>query len=120
MQIDFRVWITDNNNEKIFGEGPKSLLIKIDEFGSLRQAATSMGMSYSKAWGIISMIEKQMNISLLDKRIGGPKGGGSTLTPLARDLIRKYSQLETEAGKFTKDLGNDLFKDFYNNKLREE
>ncbi len=101
MKIDYKIWLTpDNSDRKVFGEGPKNLLLKVDEYGSLRQAASSMNMSYSKAWGIISNIEKELNIKILEKQIGGTSGGGSTLTNAARNLINKYTLIDHEISRY--------------------
>lgn len=109
MKLAIKLWlITDDNNEKIFGEGPEELLIKVDEYGSLRQAAASMNMSYSKAWGIISNIEKQLDLKLLEKQIGGVKGGGSTLTPTAREMLDKYFKIKNEVELYVQNLQQKL------------
>ncbi|SDK16997.1 winged helix-turn-helix domain-containing protein [Natronincola ferrireducens] len=95
MEYKFRIWLTQNNN-KVFGEGPLKLLKKIEELGSLRQAAISMEMSYSKAWKIIKNIEEELQIPILERHIGGKKGGGSTITKEARDFIHKYEVLKSK------------------------
>ena len=97
MKLAFKLWIVSDDDKKIFGEGPEELLNKIDKYGSLRQGANSMKMTYIKAWGIIAKIEKELGIKLLEKQIGGTKGGGSTLTPEARKLIKNYFTIKKEA-----------------------
>lgn len=89
MEYKFRIWLT-RNNKKVFGEGPLKLLKKVEELGSLRQAALSMEMSYSKAWKIIKNIEEEFKITVLETYIGGKKGGGSSITKEARDFMNKY------------------------------
>lgn len=89
MDYRFRFWLI-KNNRKVFGEGPLVLLKKVEELGSLRQAAFSMGMSYSKAWKVIKQIEGELNIKLLERTIGGKAGGGSTITSEAKDFIERY------------------------------
>lgn len=112
MKLAFKLWIvSDESNKKIFGDGPEELLIKIDKFGSLRQAANSMNMSYSKAWGIIENIEKQLGIKLLDKQIGGVKGGGSTLTPGARKLLEKYFNIKKDVEFYISKLERTILDD---------
>ena len=44
MKSDIRVFLCDNDNLRFFGEGPCRLLHLIEETGSLRAAALSMGM----------------------------------------------------------------------------
>ena len=113
MEIEFRIWLTDEKKKnRIFGEGPKRLLINVEKYGSLRQAAASMNMSYSKAWGVISKIEEQLKIKLLEKQIGGAKGGGSTLTPAAKDLLKRYCQMEKEVEDNILNVQKKIFGDF--------
>ena len=45
-------------DEKCFGPGIAALLRRIEKFHSLRSAAASMGMAYSKAWTILKSCEK--------------------------------------------------------------
>lgn len=98
MDYQFRFWVTQDNH-KVFGEGPVIMLKKVDELGSLRQAALSMGMSYSKAWQMIDRIETHLQIPILTRTIGGRKGGGSTITINARRLIQEYETIKSRIDK---------------------
>lgn len=93
MNIGWRIWLK-KGELKIFGKGPKELLQRTEKMGSLRKAAMSMNMSYSKAWNLISNLEKALDIKILDKTIGGIDGGSSTLTQEGKALIDKYDELE--------------------------
>ncbi len=77
-------------DQKFFGEGPCRLLHGIEENGSLRSAAAQMGLSYSKALGMIHRAEKVLGFSLTEKTIGGKGGGGSRLTKEAKEFLGKY------------------------------
>lgn len=79
-------------NEKFFGEGPCRLLKGIERTGSLRAAAMEMDMSYSKATSILSRAEKALKFPLTQKTIGGKGGGGSQLTPEAREFLKRYEK----------------------------
>ena len=79
-------------NEKIFGEGTCRLLQGIDRTGSLRAAAMEMDMSYSKATTILNRAEKALKFPLTEKKIGGKGGGGSQLTPKAREFLKRYEK----------------------------
>ncbi|MFA5523379.1 MAG: LysR family transcriptional regulator [Tissierellales bacterium] len=93
MKIHWRIWLT-KDEIKIFGKGPRELLQRTEKMGSLRKAAISMNMSYSKAWNLISNLEKALDTRILDKTIGGLDGGSSTLTEEGKRLISKYDELE--------------------------
>ena len=77
-------------NAKCFGPGVAQLLHAVQELHSLRAAALSMDMAYSKAWTIIKNSEKALGFSLLDSTTGGKGGGGAALTPEGARLLRAY------------------------------
>jgi len=101
MKVAFKIWL--DNNGKAFGEGPYELLKRVEKTNSLHEAAHQMDMSYSKAWKLIQGMEKNLGFSLLDKRVGGLFGGGSQVTPEARNLMKHY-------GRFHKDVKEALEK----------
>ena len=53
MQQTIRVMLFDEDGERFFGEGPCRLLHAIEQTGSLRAAAQSMQMAYTKALGLV-------------------------------------------------------------------
>ena len=77
-------------DEKFFGEGPCRLLHGIERTGSLRAAAMEMNMSYSKAIALINRAENALEFPLTEKKIGGKGGGGSHLTPEAKEFLKRY------------------------------
>lgn len=89
--------------EKCFGPGIAMLLSKVRETHSLRAAAMSIGMAYSKAWTIIKNAEAGLGFKLLDSTTGGKHGGGATLTPEAEAILPAYesycAELRAYAGK---------------------
>ena len=66
------------NGERVFGPGVAELLKRVQEHRSLRAAAFSMEMAYSKAWQIIRTAEDGFGCKLLSSTIGGRHGGGSS------------------------------------------
>ena len=78
-------------DEKCFGPGVAQLLQRVDSLHSLRAAALSMEMSYSKAWSIVKRAEAGLGFALLHSVTGGRSGGGATLTENAVRLLRDYA-----------------------------
>jgi molybdate transport system regulatory protein len=76
----------------VIGEGRMDLLRLIEETGSLRQAAISMGMSYRNAWGVMRHIEEEAGGKMVDSKRGGSSGGRTVLTPLAKDMMGEYDR----------------------------
>lgn len=86
------IWI-DCDGEKFFGPGPVELLERINETGSINQAAKQMQMSYKKAWEIINMLNSSSALPLVVTQTGGSSGGGSVITDEAKAIIDWYRQL---------------------------
>ena len=110
MEAVTRIVFLDDGGNKFFGEGPFRLLQAVEETGSLRCAAASMGMAYSKAWRIIRTAEDVFSCKLLDSTIGGRGGGGAVLTPEAERLLAAYEAYVADVtahaqGKFEEAFG---------------
>ena len=90
MKAATKVTFFDENGEKFFGEGPAHLLRGIEEKGSLRSAAMSMGMAYTKALRILKNAEAALGFSLTTRTTGGRDGGGSILTPEGKAWLERY------------------------------
>ena len=94
MKIMYKVWLDCDG--KAFGEGPDRLLQRVETSGSLHKAAAEMKMSYRKAWLMLRAMEQRLGFPLLDRKVGGVSGGGSQLTPGARDLMKRYEAFRKE------------------------
>lgn len=82
--------IVDGAGERCFGPGVAALLEGVEERGSLRAAAISMEMAYSKAWRILRRAEDAFGCKLLQSTTGGKNGGGAALTPEGAALLKAY------------------------------
>ena len=94
-----RIWL-HVDGVRMFGPGTYELLRHVEESGSLHQAAKLMGMSYTKAWHLLRKTEEHLGWALVERHVGGPAGGGTSLTSRGRDLLRRFDRFvaETEAG----------------------
>jgi molybdate transport system regulatory protein len=97
MRIAYKVWL--DNNGKVFGDGPYELLKRVEETNSLHRAAHQMGMAYSKAWRLIRAMEKRLGFVLLERKVGGLSGGGSQITPFAKELMEHYERFRKDVKK---------------------
>lgn len=86
-----RVYVLDDEGQRIFGEGPYRLLLAVEELGSLRAAAQSMGMAYTKALKILRRAEQTLGCPLTCRQAGGKDGGGSRLTPQGKEVLDRYA-----------------------------
>ena len=72
-----------------FGMGRAMLLDRIEEYGSLRKAAESLGMSYRAAWGKLRSTEEVLGEALVETV--GTKRGGYRLTPAGRRIRDNFT-----------------------------
>lgn len=80
------------------GHGKIRLLELIGELGSISAAGRAMGMSYRRAWLLIDSVNKCFKQAAVHSSPGGTGGGGATLTPFGRTLIRHFRKMEKAAG----------------------
>ncbi len=96
MRPVIRIYLYDDNGERFFGEGPLRLLHAVEETGSLRSAAQSMEMAYTKALHLLRHAEEVLGFALTRRTIGGRGGGGSVLTEEAKDFMQRYENYRDE------------------------
>lgn len=92
MKAVTKIFLYDRDGEKFFGEGPARLLHGIEETGSLRAAAISMNMAYTKALKLLKNAESALGFPLTARTAGGKSGGGSQLTPEGKVWLMQYEK----------------------------
>lgn len=58
-----------------------------------------MGMSYRRAWTLISELNQSFRSPVVETQLGGVRGGGAVLTDLGHDVIACYRAVERAAAK---------------------
>lgn len=110
---DLRLAVTlrllDGEGQRRFGPGVAALLEAVRENRSLRAAAGSMGMAYSKAWRIVRSAEEALGHKLLRSTIGGRNGGGAALTAEAEALLAAYQALRSEVDAYAQERFREHF-----------
>ena len=71
------------------------MLRAIDRYGSMHRAAEELGRSYPHLQRRLVEIEDAAG-ELTERSRGGEGGGGTTLTPAARELTRQFARLHAE------------------------
>ena len=92
----FKLWISSEEAEGVFGDGKWRLLEAIERHGSLRAASRSLGISYRKAWGDLKKAEKCLGRSFVERHRGGAGGGEAILTEGGRMWLEAYSKFRSE------------------------
>jgi molybdate transport system regulatory protein len=98
-RVNGSLWI-EGNGTRFFGPGPVELLQLIEETGSINQAAKKMGMSYKKAWEMVNRLNEIVGSAMVITATGGEKGGGSSISDEAKQLIEWYVSLRQRFKQF--------------------
>jgi molybdate transport system regulatory protein len=85
-----KMWIADSSGNVIFGMGRVKILEAVEQYGSINAAAKSLKMSYRAVWGRIKATEDRLGRQLVVRTTGGSSGGGSVLTPYAKELVTSF------------------------------
>ncbi len=91
------------------GPGVAQLLSLIDITESVRMASQHMGISYSKAWKMISVLEEELEEAVVLRCQGGKNGGSARISPFGLELLEKYRRLEEECQAFARTRFHALF-----------
>ena len=94
----------------LLGPGKADLLEAIDRSGSLREAASAIGMSYMRAWKLVGVMNEGFREPLVVMHRGGSEGGGAELTPTGRAALRLYRRMENDALRASKKAWTELQK----------
>lgn len=95
LRASFQIRISGERG--FYGPGVHRLLQLTEKYGSLSSACQHMGMSYTKGRKLISTMEEQLGVTVLETQQGGKAGGYSHLTDEAKLMIRCYTAFVEEA-----------------------
>ncbi len=93
-----KIWI-ERDGRPLIGKGRAKLLEEIERTGSIRHAASNLGLSYRHAWGIVSKIGEAAGRPVVISTRGGAKGGCSRLSDEGRRLLEMYRWAEAAGPK---------------------
>ena len=86
-----------HGEEIALGPGKVALLEQIGQTGTIAEAARLLGMSYKRAWELVSEINRTFEEPLVTAQTGGRAGGGAALTPRGQELFRHDRAIERKA-----------------------
>lgn len=93
MRYGYTLRLLDGDS-KFFGPGVAHLLKLIEKEGSIRKAAQTMEMAYSKAWKMLTHAHEVLGFALVETKAGGVEGGGTLITNQGRAFLKKYEEFE--------------------------
>ncbi len=96
------------SGEIALGPGKTELLGYISDTGSIREAASRMGMSYMRAWTLIRTMNACFREPLVVATRGGRKRGGAGITATGRRALHLYRRTEAQSRVAAKEAWRQL------------
>ena len=96
--VRFHIRDSGLKTDLAIGPGKVALLEAIDETGSITSSAKRLGMSYRRAWLLVEETNRCLVRPAVETVSGGRRGGGTALTPVGVELVRRYRALERKTG----------------------
>ena len=99
LEYTFRLYL-NANGQRILGKGGAQILEAVDEHGSIAAAAEELEMSYKFTWDYLIRMRRRLHQPVIVTHRGGARngkkrgGGGTTLTPIARTLLKEFKETE--------------------------
>lgn len=99
LHYTFRLYL-NANGQRVLGKGGAQILEAVQKYGSIAAAAEELDMSYKFAWDYLLRMRRRLHQPVLVTHRGGTRnrrskgGGGATLTPIARMLLKEFRQTE--------------------------
>jgi len=81
--------------EIAIGPGKADLLEAIAASGSISESARRLGMSYRRAWLLVDTMNRCFREPVVASATGGSGGGGASVTPFGRDMLRRYRAMQS-------------------------
>lgn len=75
------------------------LLECLHRTGSISQAAKSLQVSYKAAWTMVDAVNNLAEQPLVEKTVGGARGGGAPLTAEGLTFVQVYREMERRKGE---------------------
>jgi molybdate transport system regulatory protein len=94
LEVRSKIWI-ERRGDVVLSEWRVDLLEAIDAHGSLSRAAEALDVPYRTAWERVKATEAELGVRLLESESGGVDGGGSRLTPDAREFCRRFRRVSS-------------------------
>lgn len=85
------LWITCRE-QVVLSRWRVQLLEAVAQSGSISGAAERMGIQYRLAYDRLQEMEEGLGLHLIDRRVGGPGGGGASLTETGAELIERFNR----------------------------
>lgn len=99
LKLTGRIWL-ETGDGPVLGSGRVELLERIQQSGSLRQAALQMKMSYRQAWQLIEHMNTHLDAPVVVLHRGGKGGGKAEVTEKGQKAIEQFHLFQQKFREF--------------------
>ncbi|ODR96316.1 hypothetical protein AUC70_15630 [Methyloceanibacter stevinii] len=96
----------------VLGPGKVDLLETIERVGSISAAGRELGMSYRRAWLLVSALNEMFGKTLVNTSPGGSGGGGARVTDFGRTVVDAYRRADARSNQAIQEefarIGHDM------------
>ena len=92
MRPRFNLWIENEERQVTLSLWRVRLLKAVEQTGSITAAAAQLDVPYRRAWERLRETEERLGLELVAGQVGGPGGGGATLTEAGRDYVARFDR----------------------------
>ena len=112
MKLKVKLWIENNEEKLIFGDGKNLVLQHIDSTNSLEQTAKKLNMSEENVLKHLEILEENNEEEMVLKTQGLKKTSKASyiLTAEARETLQTYQIYQYDVKKFAQKKFEELFK----------
>lgn len=100
LSLKFKIWLENDDNLGVLGDGKCRLLKTIHETGSLKEAMKIHELTYRKTWDNLNKIEKMLGFQIIERQRGGLTGGKTVLSPQGQAIVRAFDHFHEQYDAF--------------------
>ena len=105
LHYKIKLWMVNEKDESVFGDGLAELLETIDKYHSLLEASQNLKMSYRYALHRITLAEERLGQLLVTRMRGRARGGGSSeVTDFGKNLASRYRKAQNRLDRILEEL----------------
>jgi molybdate transport system substrate-binding protein len=86
----------ERHGKLVLATGQMQLLEAIDRCHSISAAAREIGVSYRHAWLLVEGVNEGAGEPLVEKAVGGTRGGGARLTPHGKQAVEVFREVRRQ------------------------
>ncbi len=111
MKIKVKIWLENENEKLVFGDGKNEVMKQIDLTGSLSETSDKLNMTEEKVLKHLQIIEdnNKDEMVLCVKGLKDSSKASYVLTAEAREMLQTYQIYQHDVRKFTKNRFSEIF-----------